>query len=313
MTPAPAAATTCRRRRALRALAWTLGALPLELGSALAHDGSGPMHFNFDPLVTVPLALAAWAYQRGVRALWRHAGSGRGVSVRQVIWFALGWLALFVALVSPLDHMADELFSVHMVQHELLMVVAAPLLVLSRPLGAWAWALPTGWRPQVGRLLRQPRVRTAWRLLTAPLSAWLLHAAALWLWHVPAFFNASLTNNAIHVAQHLCFVVTSLLFWWTAIGERSPARRAIGVVSLFTTMMHMGMLGALLAFTPVVLYEAYLPTTLARGIDPLLDQQLGGLLMWVPAGTAYVIAGLGIAAGLLRGAPARATGASVRA
>jgi putative membrane protein len=277
--------------------------LTLGTRAAFAHDGSGPLNFNFDPWVTLPLALSAWAYVRGVRTLWRHAGRGRGVSERQAACFALGWLTLFVALVSPLDYVADELFSVHMIQHELLMVIAAPLLVLSRPLGAWAWALPAHRRPQVGRALRYPPLRAAWRALTAPLSAWLLHAAALWLWHVPAFFNAVVTNNAIHIAQHLCFVVTSLLFWWTVIGERSAPRRAVALVSLFTTMMHMGVLGALLTFAPVVLYEAYLPSTLARGIDPLHDQQLGGLLMWVPAGTAYLVAGLFVAARLLREEP----------
>lgn len=268
------------------------------LPAALAH-GPGEAELALDPWAVVPLSLTAWLYLRGVRNLWRHAGVGRGISLRQALLFTGGWLTLVFALVWPLERLAAQLFSAHMVQHELLMVVAAPLFVLARPLGAWAWAVPVRWRCHLHAGISYPAVRVPWRAATAPLGAWLLHALALWLWHVPAFFSAASDNAAIHALQHLCFLASALLFWWAVLGPRTRRHRATGVLLLFTTMMHMGVLGALVTLAPSVLYEPYVATTLAWGLDPLEDQQLGGLVMWVPAGTAYLLAGLYLASRLL--------------
>lgn len=267
---------------------------------ALAHGAVDATRWSFDPWVTLPLAVAALLYIAGVRALWMHAGRGRGVSRRQVMYFAVGWWTLVAALLSPLDAVADELFSVHMIQHELLMVVAAPLLVLARPLGVWTWAVPRRWRPHLRDGVKTGLVHRPWRALTAPLSAWLLHAAALWLWHLPAFFSAAARSEAIHTLQHATFLTSALLFWWAVLGGATARSRAAAVLMLFTTMVHMGVLGALLTLAPAVLYEPYVATTVARGLDPLEDQQLGGLLMWIPAGTAYLVAAVFLAAKLLK-------------
>src|SRR5207253_813762 len=119
---------------------------------AAAVDASTwPLPWSFEPWVLACLAISAGLYATGVVRLWRHAGIGRGIGTLAVTAFAAGWWVLGVALVSPLDPLGGRLFSAHMVQHELLMVVAAPLLVLGRPLAAWAWALPAGWRQPVGR------------------------------------------------------------------------------------------------------------------------------------------------------------------
>jgi cytochrome c oxidase assembly factor CtaG len=181
-----------------------------------------------------------------------------------------------------------------MLQHELLMVVAAPLFVLGRPLAAFAWALPPGARRGLGHFFHRPGWRVPWLVLTAPLAAWLVHALALWLWHIPAWFEAALAHDGVHALQHASFLLGALLYWWSVIGHER--QRGAAMASLFTTMVHTGALGALLTLSPVAWYPSYGARTLAFGLDPLEDQQLGGLVMWIPAGTAYVACGLAIAA-----------------
>jgi len=184
------------------------------------------------------------------------------------------------------------------VQHELLMVVASPLLIAGRTLAALAWGLPAAWRPHAGGWFRRRGWLVFWHGISNPLSAWSLHALALWGWHLPALFEAALRHPLLHVLQHASFLLTALLFWWSTIGAGSRHRRGVELLSLFTTMAHTGALGALLTLSPLLWYPSYAPTAAALGIDPLEDQQLGGLVMWIPAGLAYLAAGLWRAASL---------------
>jgi cytochrome c oxidase assembly factor CtaG len=128
------------------------------------------------------------------------------------IWFACGWLALVVALVSPLHAWGRVLFSAHMTQHEVLMLVAAPLLVLGRPLVVFLWAFPVQWSRRIGNVGKIGCVSGTWRFLTIPLVAWLVHAIALWVWHVPVLFDAVLQNEWVHTLQHISFLASALLF-----------------------------------------------------------------------------------------------------
>jgi putative membrane protein len=275
----------------------------MNAGSALAHEVAGSrrpaaqleLRWSAEPWVIACLALSLLAYAIGVARLWSHAGRGRGIGMAPVAAFGAGWLLLFVALVSPLDALGGQLFSAHMLQHELLMVVVAPLMVVGRPLAAWAWALPPAARRGAGAVFRHPFWRRPWLWLSAPLGARLIHAAALRLWHVPAWFEAALASDAVHAWQHFGFLFSALLFWWSALGQVSRAAQGTALVFLFTTMMHTGALGALLALSPVAWYPHYLVTTAALGWDAIEDQQLGGLVMWVPAGLAYLGAGLALA------------------
>jgi putative membrane protein len=276
-----------------------------------ASSGWTPV-WTFEPWVVLPLALAAALYAAGLVRLWRRAGTGRGVRRARVLAFAGGWSTLVVALVSPLDALGVQLFSAHMVQHELLMIVAAPLLVLGRPISAWAWALPPRWAAGLGRATRRRAVRVAWRTISTPLPAWTLHALALWLWHVPAAFDAALRSPELHVWQHLSFLVSALLFWWPALGPAGRERLGSGLIYLFTTMVHTAALGALLTLSPLPWYAGYAATTGRLGVDALEDQQLGGLVMWVPAGLVYLASALVLAARWLEpGAHRAATGARV--
>lgn len=280
----------------------------LRPAAAAAHQGEPVAPdalwtaWTLDPWVLGPLLLSAWLYARGIRYLWRSAGVGRGVRRWQVGCFAGGMAALFVALVSPLDALGGALFSAHMLQHMVLMLVAAPLLVLGNPLVPFLWGLPPAWRPRAGGWGRLPGLRGGWRVLTHPAAAWLLHAAALWVWHMPALYEATLTSQVVHIAQHLSFFGTALFFWWAAFefGRRRSARFGFGVLYLFTTAVHSSILGALLTFSLVLWYPAYASRAAAWGLTPLEDQQLGGLLMWVPAGIVYLVAALALLAVGLR-------------
>jgi putative membrane protein len=257
--------------------------------------------WSFEPAVIVCLGVTAWLYGYGVRALWRSAGKGKGVRTWEAVAFAAGWTTLLLALISPLHRLGGVLFSAHMAQHELLMAVAAPLLVLGRPLLPLLWALPMSWRRTAGSWAAAPSVRGVWELLTLPLVAWTLHAAAIWLWHAPPLFEATLRSEPIHALQHLSFLGSGLLFWWALLRGR-PGRLGgpAAVLYLFTTSLHTTVLGALLTFSTRLWYPLYASTTMTWGLAPLEDQQLAGLIMWVPANLAYLIAALVIVAAWLR-------------
>jgi cytochrome c oxidase assembly factor CtaG len=271
--------------------------------------------WNVEPWLVALMAFSVAAYATGYLRLRRRSGKhGRSLRARHGVVFAGGSCALALALFSPLDALSAWLFSAHMVQHETIMLIAAPLLVLGRPLAVWIWALPHEWRLSVGRCIRERRFAASWRFMTAPLTGWVLHAVALWAWHAPAAFEAALVHPLVHSLQHTSFLLTALVFWWTVFGD--GARRQSGghaMLSVFTTMVHTTALGALITLAPGLWYPYYVEPCSTLGIDPLHDQQLGGLIMWVPGATAYLIGGLVIATRWLnrQSPPPLATGRAV--
>jgi putative membrane protein len=264
--------------------------------AAHAHGVAAPATPGAIVLELVLLALmvaSLLGYGIGVIRLWHRAGVGRGINGHEVLRFACGWGVLAAALLPPIDTLADGSFAVHMVQHEMLMVVAAPLLVASRTFEAWAWALRGSGVRTLAALAR------GWRWLATPWRSWWLHAAALWGWHVPAFFNAALDNLALHALQHLSFLFSALLFWWAIYGRGLRAREGSAFVALLTTMFHMNALGLLLTFGPSAWYAH--GHAFALGMTALEDQQLGGLVMWMLGGMAYLGAALAIVAAWMTG------------
>ncbi|HEX2079513.1 MAG TPA: cytochrome c oxidase assembly protein [Longimicrobium sp.] len=296
-----------------RALSSALVLAVLAPAPALAHAGR-PLQphdlwtaWSLDPLILGPVLVGGWLYARGVERMWRRSGAGRGIRRWQAACFAAGWATLLLALVSPLHPLGEVLFSAHMAQHELLVAVAAPLLVLGRPLVPLLWAVPVRWRRAAGGWAKSSSVRAGWRAVSAPLAAWLLHAAALWLWHLPAAYQAALGSAAVHAAQHAAFLGTGLLFWWALFhGREGRMGYGAAVFYLFATAMHSGALGALLALSPTPWYPAYGGVTAAWGLTPLEDQQLAGLIMWIPAGLSYLVAGLALLAAWMRESERRA-------
>jgi cytochrome c oxidase assembly factor CtaG len=254
-----------------------------------------------EPYVWIGLTLSAWIYTRGLRRMWRSGGAGSGVRTWEAWCYAAGWMALVVALVSPLHPWGRVLFSAHMTQHEILMLIAAPLLVLGRPVLVFLKALPPRYAHDLAALSNQSWWQSTWRAISNPFSAWLIHAAALWMWHVPFLFQATIDNDIVHTLQHLSFLLSALLFWWAVIhGRQRAAAYGMAVLYLFTTAMHSGLLGVLITVAGHVIYPAYEHTTQSWGLTPLEDQQLGGLIMWIPAGIVYVAAGLILFAAWLR-------------
>jgi putative membrane protein len=252
------------------------------------------------------LALLLGLYAMGVARLWCTAGFGRGIRPREVAAFAAGWLSLIVALFPPLDRWSELFQAAHMIQHELLMVVAAPLVAISAPVIAVLWALPSGPRRRGLDRVRRPPITLMWAALTAPVSVFVLHAVALWVWHLPALYDAALAHEGIHAVQHLCFFGSAALFWWgIANGRYRRAGYGLAVVYVFATAVHSGVLGALMTLSPRVWYPPYLINH-SSGITPLEDQQLAGLLMWVPAGVILAGAGLVLFAAWLRESDRRA-------
>ena len=274
-----------------------------------AHTGAG---WTLDAWVTVPLALALVWYSVGLARLARRSADAtrwRGGAA----WFYAGWLVLAGALVSPLHEAGERSFAAHMLEHELLMLVAAPLLVVSRPLGVLLWALPLRVRTALAATGKGRFVSAPWHALTAPLVASLLQMGALWGWHAPAAFDRALAYPGWHVAQHVSFLGTALLFWWAML--HSPRqRRGLVVGCLFFTATASGALGALMAFSESPWYAGYAALGLdAFGLSAAEDQQLAGLLMWVPGGLVHAAAGIGLLARGLVDSPSRPATALVLA
>jgi putative membrane protein len=265
--------------------------------SASAHNGV--VHSSNAPGPLSPWDLAALAMLVLMGTLYA-AGSyrlaRRGAVQRR--WeraaFAVGWVTMMAAVLPPLDRLAIELFSAHMVQHELMMLIGAPLLMAGRPVPVCLAGLPPRLRRGVASMMQSDTAGHMWRVATTPLVAWTLHGAAIWLWHLPSLYDAAVGNEAIHALQHAMFVGTSVLFWWGMLyGRYGRAGYGAAVFYVFTTAVHTGALGAFLTFARSPMYPFYEAPAAAHGIDALADQQLAGLLMWIPAG--FVLTTLGIA------------------
>ncbi len=234
--------------------------------------------------VSWALALTLLGYLLGVmRATQRP-------SILRLILFLCGWATLAVALVGPVEHWAGSSLAGHMSQHMLLLAIAPPLLLLARPMPQYMQAMPADVRrrvgPPLGRLYRVSAV--------APTSAFIAHGLAIWFWHLPLPYELAIAHPLLHDAMHLVFFTTGLWFWWSLIapGRLGQGGFGLAIVLAVLTMMHTGMLGALLTFAPQLLYPDH-PAGFG-GFDQLSDQQVAGLLMWVPGGMIYAAAALAL-------------------
>lgn len=266
----------------------------LLLAHGAASDDSNIWHrWNFSPAVVVPLLLAISWYARGISRLWHKAGVGRGVSRGQAAAYAAGVAVLIVALVSPLDALAASAFSWHMVQHLMLIVIAPPLLVAAAPETAFLWALAPHCRSAYGRFSHRmgAYLSGSGDDNSALVVAVSLTTGALWLWHIPSLYDLAIRNEAVHYAEHLTFLTTALVFWASILRLRPRVHAAIGarIVAVFAMALQGSLLGALITFAARPLYASYLGLDGNRAVDVLVDQQLAGLLMWVPPGVLYAL------------------------
>ena len=287
-----------RRGAILSGLVLAMAAAP-----ALAHVAAPQAGWRGpEPWALVPALLAAGLYALGHARLRARAGRGRPELARRGTLFAAGWLTLAAAALSPLHDLGARSFTAHMAEHELLMLAAAPLLVMSRPLPAMLWALPAVWRGALGGLGRSGPVQALWRTFSDPLVATVIQAAVLWIWHLPSMFDRALKAEAWHAAQHICFLVAALFFWSAMLGpRRSPWMAA---ACLFVTSMATGALGAFMALSQSPWYGPYASLGLAAfNLTPAQDQQLAGALMWVPGGLLHALVAVALLAPQLRSGP----------
>jgi cytochrome c oxidase assembly factor CtaG/cytochrome c2 len=200
-------------------------------------------------------------------------------------------MALFVIVLSPqVDEITDALFSAHMGQHLILMLVVPPLLVWSRPILVMIWGLPRSFRKQVATSITVHWLRSAIWHLMHPLSVAALFLGTFSFWHLPRPYAWSLQNEWVHTFEHLSFVITSFMFW-TLVIEPSGRRRMEFIPSmLFVAAIAVlsGLPGALMILSPVVLFKAHGMAPYAWGMTPLEDQQIAGLIMWIPAGIFFL-------------------------
>ena len=227
-------------------------------------------------------------YLRGARAR-------RGWPVWRTLLFVLGLAALIAALASPIDTIALSLFSIHMVQHMLLLAVAAPLLLAGGPVRPLLRGLPLVLRRTVIRTLaRNSAFRSIVHTVRHPLVAAALYVVGLYAWHIPALYDAALDHETIHVIEHLWFLTTALIFWSVVI-DPVPFRATLPYAARIPFLLLVGaaqntILGGLLAFSDRVYYGHYATTALAYGVDPVSDQRMGGAIMWVPGDLIFLTA-----------------------
>jgi cytochrome c oxidase assembly factor CtaG len=243
-------------------------------------SGSGlVLHWTFDPTVVFGCGALLAIYAGAV---------GFKLNLKGVLW-GFGVLTIFISLTSPMHDLGERyLFSAHMLQHLLLLLVAAPLLVMGLPVGLLKRALKIKWVAQVEKVLSQP------------LFAWFFSIGTLWVWHIPDLYNAALTNHDIHIVEHLTFLISAVIFWWTGLKPiyRLQMNTIPAMLYFFFAALGSSILGLFLSFAPTSLFPTYENPIDTDNMLPLLrgewnltaaaDQQIGGVMMWATGGFGYI-------------------------
>jgi putative copper resistance protein D len=283
-----------RRRRLFPLVALALGvSLP---STALAHGDGAPaprwpevlLEWSLDPLAVAGIALVALAYLAAVRRVGTAHAANPHPAYRSWL-FAAGLAAIGLALLSPIEAYEGRLFSVHMLQHMLLELVAAPLLLAGAPITLALRAASPRWRRRLLAVLRSRAVHA----LSFPVLAWLLFAAVNWGWHFSVLYDQALESQLLHYLQHGTFLGAALLFWWPVIGaDPSPWRlpHPVRLLYLFLAMPQNSFLGVAIMSAGSVLYPHYVTNVRAWGPTPLEDQELGGAIMWVGGDLVFLAA-----------------------
>jgi putative membrane protein len=263
---------------------------------ALAHGAAVPapsfpdvlLRWTFDPLPLLAILGTGAVYLWATRQVNRAHPANRQPPYRSWLFLA-GLAALGIALLSPIEAYEGSLFSVHMVQHMLLELVAAPLLLAGAPITLTLRVA----RPSLRGWLLKVLHSRAIRVLSFPVVAWVLFAAVNWGWHFSVLYDQALENQALHYFQHATFLAAALLFWWPVVGaDPSPWRlpHPVRLLYLFLAMPQNSFLGVALMSAPAVLYPHYVTNLRDWGLSPLDDQALGGVTMWVVGDLCFLAA-----------------------
>jgi cytochrome c oxidase assembly factor CtaG len=268
-----------------------IAAFLLVLGASPAFAHGSHDHaigWTLDPVLLVPLGLTLLIYLIGLARLSKRASA----PVRPTL-FLCGWSVLTLSLVSPLHEAGERSFTMHMIEHELIMLVATLLLASSSAGGVLAWGLSRPLRLGLSGSWKSP-LQSLWRFSTEPVTATAVQAVVMWAWHAPVLFDRALDSNGWHIAQHSCFFVSSLLFWWAMLHPRGHGSGyGVSAACLFATSLIGGALGALMSFSSSPWYADYAAMGMTGvGLDPVDDQRLAGLIMWIPGGLVHGAAAL---------------------
>ena len=246
--------------------------------------------WTWDPLVLLGAGLAATLYARG----WRRSR----LPPWRATCFAGGLLAVVVALESPIATYDQQLFFLHMTEHILLVLVAAPLLLLGRPLAPLLWGLPRQERLGAARLMS--RLARPGQFLCHPGTAASLVVVAQAVWHLPPLYDQAQAHAPAHYAEHVTFFASALLFWWPVMRPHSGVA-GVGATLYFMAPMFEGtLIGALFTFASRSFYATYALAPRLTSLSAVDDQQLAGLIMWIPSGIVYAFAALWLVWSTLR-------------
>lgn len=256
---------------------------------------------GFGEAFVVAAGLVTWV----AVSLTYHRGSRSSIdrSEWRLVTFVVGTALIFAVLSPPLEHLAEDLVSVHMVQHVTLILIGAPLIALSRPLETLLRGLPRRVRKYMGRWRRTVGLTpSTTRRVIRPLIVWLFYGLAIWFWHGSGPYELAAGNTWIHLLEHTVFLGAALVFWSIVLVPwQSRVGDGFRILMVFTTAFHSVLLGALLTFSDTVWYQSYTESTIGLGVDPLADLRLAGLLMWIPGSLVYTSAALWLLITLLRG------------
>ncbi len=263
-----------------------------EGGSLLPHDALAA--WSFDPTIVAALSVVGWLYWRG----WHPTRDGTAHGAAMLA----GLITVAVALLSPIDAIGAILFSGHMVQHVLLISVAAPLIAWAAPGGAILRGTPVTVRRRFVATRRRSGLNpTTLTRLRHPAVRWLGLVGTLWIWHSAALYSLAVDNDIAHAAEHATFLAASVAFWTIIVGPtRAVIAPGLAILAVFTLTLQGIVLSMLMTFSPLVWYEPYANTATGWGIDPLTDQQLAGVIMWIPTGFIHVGITLALLARWLR-------------
>ena len=265
------------------------------------------LSWNWRLDVILPLLLLGILYTVGWRRLKmrtsrrKRSHSNRLVKGWRLAAYLAGLFFVGLALLSPIDSLGGQLFFMHMIQHLLMIMIAPPLLLIANPMPFLLWGLPPVWRKSVGRglsklLHRKSGFRQGVRSATAPGIVWLVWVISVFGWHDPQAYQAAIRLEWLHDVEHLSFFISSMTFWWLVTGAGPHIHKQMGLWGriafvLIAVPPNMA-LGAVLAFVGRAVYPYYEAVPRLWGLTAVTDQQIGGVIMWIPGSMMFIFAAL---------------------
>lgn len=264
---------------------WSIiGSLLLLVLSPVAAQGAASptdvwSRWNLNPIVTLGLFIAVWMYGRGWIAINDQVSVQPNIPGWRIAAYGVGILTVIIALLSPLNALSNTLFSAHMAQVVLLFAVAPMLLMLGKPGYVYTWSIPITWRWKLGRIFRNRAMKSVGKLFRKAAVVWTLHTLILWAWHIPELYDLTLRSPFFQSVAQIAALVVGLLYWRVVI--LCIQHQTSGTL-LLGSIIQTSLLGALMTFSPTAWNALHIFYVESWGLTVLGDQQIGGLLMWLP-------------------------------